>query len=67
MSERRSYHLRLGFVRLLRYYWMDFPFTVIRMHEGMRRIFGWEIQYRQFGLQVAWYWWGFGRDGGSHD
>lgn len=61
----RAYYLRLGFIRLHRYFFMDFRrWYVIRMHERNRPIFGWEIQHGNFGLQIAWCWWGFGKDGG---
>jgi hypothetical protein len=64
--SNRAYHLRLGFIRLHRYYFMDFRrLWIVRMHEGPRPILGWEFQWRNFGLQVAWYWWGFGKDGGA--
>jgi hypothetical protein len=49
----------------MRYYTMNFRrLYIIRMHEGARTILGWEFQWRRYALQIAWYWWGFGVDGG---
>jgi hypothetical protein len=62
-SQPRSYHLCLGFMRLIRHaYWNTARLYVIPMHKGTQPIFGREFQWHRYSLQIAWYWWGFGRE-----
>lgn len=58
--KRRAYHLRLGPVRIMRY-------PLLRLRSKwlpMRNTFGFQVDYRSTSVQVALYWWGFGKDGG---
>lgn len=58
--------IRLGFVRIMRFYIINHSrWWVIPMHRGTRRIPGWDIGRGGWHVQIAWCWWGFGIDGGK--
>lgn len=56
-------HIRLGCVRFVRYNFLFYRgMYIIPLRAGFYRIVGREIGFGGWGMQIGWYWWGFGVD-----